>query len=434
MKIEDLHNDLPQKIPVEICDKIQFFLRSNADQQMRFVIFLSQQIDFNIVQKALRATIYNEPIFSYSYKEDNKNAYWQKEEKIDSALLIDLIETDDVLIEVNRFLTLSISPFAFPLVKTRIIRNDSKDVICINMNHTPTDGAGLKKFVKILANNYNNILENPDYTGDANINGDRSVKQVLKSFTFLQKLQFARQGFKQPKRSPSWSFGWNKSDSENKNLISTIKITAETFNKIKVFGKQHNATINDIILSAFIRVFVSTNPKNEKAAKPLIVPVDLRKHIKPGQNTAICSLTGSMICNIGNDIGESYVDTLDKVREEMIFKKSIHAEMNMLSPFLVLSKLMPYGKLKDQTMKRKTPPIPLVTNVGIINSSDINFNNIPVENSYITGAILYGDYFCMGYSTFNNEITFSVGFTGGNLQIQKVNLFLDKLKKELENI
>ncbi len=105
----------------------------------------------------------------------------------------------------------------------------------------------------------------------------------------------------------------------------------------------------------------------------------------------------------------------------MTFKKLMHAEMNMLSPFLVLSRFIPYNKLKEQTMQRKTSPIPLVTNVGIINYPDINFNNIPVEYSYITGAIMHGDYFCMGYSTFNNEITFSVGFTGGDLQMQKVN-------------
>ena len=32
------------------------------------------------------------------------------------------------------------------------------------------------------------------------------------------------------------------------------------------------------------------------------MPADLRKHIKSGHNTAICSLTGSMIVNIGNEI------------------------------------------------------------------------------------------------------------------------------------
>ena len=33
-----------------------------------------------------------------------------------------------------------------------------------------------------------------------------------------------------------------------------------------------------------------------------------------------------------------------------------------------------------------------------------------------------------------NEITFSIGFKGGNLQLQKANKLLNDLKTELENI
>jgi hypothetical protein len=40
----------------------------------------------------------------------------------------------------------------------------------------------------------------------------------------------------------------------------------------------------------------------------------------------------------------------------------------------------------------------------------------------------------MGYSSFNKEITFSIGFTGNDLQIQKAKVFLDSFKAELENI
>jgi len=42
MKIEELHKKLAARIPAEISDQIQFFLRSYADQQMRLVIFLIQ--------------------------------------------------------------------------------------------------------------------------------------------------------------------------------------------------------------------------------------------------------------------------------------------------------------------------------------------------------------------------------------------------------
>jgi NRPS condensation-like uncharacterized protein len=96
--------------------------------------------------------------------------------------------------------------------------------------------------------------------------------------------------------------------------------------------------------------------------------------------------------------------------------------------------MMTYNKLKEKFMTFKMAPIPLVTNVGIINPSDINFDNIPVEYSYMTGAICYGDYFCLAYSTFQKEITFSIGFSGGVIQNQKVKDFLNNIKTELENI
>jgi NRPS condensation-like uncharacterized protein len=435
MNIENLHDNLPKRIHAEISDRIQFFLRSNADQQMRFIIYLSQNIDIDVLRKAFRLTIYTEPIFSYTYKEEKNQVYWQKQEVIDSTALIDLIDNvSDVAAEVNHFLKLTISPFEFPIVKARIIRDRNKDVLCINMNHTPTDGAGLKEFVKILASNYSKLITDPDYTNTANIKGDRSIKQVTKSFTFKQKIQFIKQGFNKPKRAPSWSFNWNKSVDDKQYQFVTTKITSEIFDNIKTFGKLNNATINDLILAAFIRVFVTANHDNLTAAKPIIVPVDLRKFIKPGHKAAICSLTGSLICNIGVDIGPTFKDTLKKVCKEMKYKKEVHAEMHMLAQQLVLSRFVPYAKLKEQIMHHKMPPIPLVTNVGIINSSDINFGGIPLEYSYITGAVCYGDYFCMGYSTFNKEITFSIGFTGGDLQIQKVKAFLDRLRAELENI
>jgi len=81
--------------------------------------------------------------------------------KIDSSLLVDLLETDDNENPViDKFITSTISPFDFPTVWMNIIRSNRKDVLCTNMNHTPTDGSGFKEFVKILSGNYDRLLEN----------------------------------------------------------------------------------------------------------------------------------------------------------------------------------------------------------------------------------------------------------------------------------
>jgi len=435
MNIEDLHKELPAVMHAEISDQIQFFLRTYADQQMRFVISLEQQINFEILKKAMRLTIYAEPVFSYFYKEDTKSAYWQKQEDIDTEQLIDLVEAKSGSEnEINNFLTLEIPPFSFPIVKARVIRNGQKDILCINMNHTPTDGAGLKEFAKQLASIYTNLITNREFKVNPEFNGVRSLKQVTDHFTFFQKLKFAREGFRSPKRGFTWSFDWTRTGKETRKFITSIKIGSDSFDRIKAYSKLNNVTINDIVLAAFIRSFEPTNMTNHYAAKPVIVPVDLRKYVKPETRSSICSLTGSLICNIGRVAGISFKDTLMKVRDEMIKKKEAHAEMNRISQISILSKFIPYNKLKEQLMNLKMPPIPLVTNIGIINRADVNFGNIKVEDAFVTGAISFEDYFSMGFSTFQNVITFSIGYSGGDEQEQKVKDFLNALKTELERI
>ncbi|MBP1640506.1 MAG: hypothetical protein H6Q17_2089 [Bacteroidetes bacterium] len=277
MTIENLHNELPDRLKAETCDTIQFFLRSNADQQMRFVIHLGGLLDFEVLKKAVRLTIYQEPIFSYTYQEDSNGAYWQKQREIDSALLVDCVDViEDEQREIDKFITQASSPFDFPLVKIRLIRCKQKDVLCINMNHTPTDGAGLKEFARILSENYNGLLENPEYASRPNIGGDRGIKQVTDRFTFPQKIRFTMQGLKKPKKNPSWSFNWKKANSVNSNQFVTTKISSETFLRIKTFGKCNGYTVNDIVLAAFIRSFVRARQGNENVSKPLIIPVDLR--------------------------------------------------------------------------------------------------------------------------------------------------------------
>ncbi len=299
---------------------------------------------------------------------------------------------------------------------------------------TPTDGSGLKIFVKILASIYTNLKKNPEYIVKCNINGDRSLKQVMNHFSLFQKAGFIKQGLKPTEKVQSWSFGWNRTDIDNQKYFSTTRIAPDSFNRIKEYGKLKGATVNDVILAAFIRTFVKTNNNNENSVKPVIVPIDLRKYINPAHNTAICSLTSSLRCNIGRETRKSFDETLFMVRDQMALKKKLHAEMNLLSPILILSRFMKYNKLKEKFMTFKMAPIPLVTNGGIINVSDINFDNIPVDYSYLTGAICYGDYFCLAYSTFQKEITLSIGFIGGVNQNQKVKDFLNNIKVELDSI
>ena len=153
-------------------------------------------------------------------------------------MLIDLVEADsDPEIEISAFLTTEIRPFSFPIVRARVIRGKQKDILCINMNHTPTDGAGLKQFTKKLALTYTNLIKNQDFEVKPNLRGDRSLKQVTDNFSFLQKIKFTHEGFRSPKRGLTWSFDWTRTNDNDLKFISTMKIDSGIFDRIKVFFK-----------------------------------------------------------------------------------------------------------------------------------------------------------------------------------------------------
>lgn len=435
MNIEELHKQLPDRIRTEVSDQIQFFLRSDADQQMRFIIHFGKHIEFDILKRAIRLTILAQPVFSCFYNEDKETAWWQKQEEIDPSLLIDIVETKaDIRIEITNFLTIEIQPFCFPIVRARVIRNAGKDVLCINMNHTPSDGSGLKEFVRILASIYTELIINPEFVMKPRINADRSLRQVNINFNSIQRLKFIREGFRSPKRGLSWSFDWVRTNDEARKLIAMIKIGSSGFERIKEYSRANNATINDVVLAGFIRTFVTTNKRNRIAGKPVIVLSDLRKYIVKKNNSGICNLMGSIMCNIGREIGTTFKETLYKVRDEMNSQKQKHSDMYALSSISVISAFMSYYKLKENYVNHKMPPVPLVSNIGLIYPDEINFDNIPVEDAFITGTISLGDFFCMAYSTFHKEMTFSIGYIGGKIQDQKVDDFLSRFKTELENI
>jgi hypothetical protein len=69
---------------------------------------------------------------------------------------------------------------------------------------------------------------------------------------------------------------------------------------------------------------------------------------------------------------------LAEISDQIQFFLRNYTEMNRILQISVLSKFIPYNKLKEKLMSLKMPPVQLVTNVGIIDQTDINFNGIPL--------------------------------------------------------
>ena len=103
--------------------------------------------------------------------------------------MCEITETTNVDQEIRRFLSIPIDPFEDPLAHMQVFRSE-RDTLCIRLNHLAGDGAGLKDYAYLLASIYTRLAHEPGYVPIPNLGGSRSLRQVSRRFSFLDKLKY----------------------------------------------------------------------------------------------------------------------------------------------------------------------------------------------------------------------------------------------------
>jgi NRPS condensation-like uncharacterized protein len=288
-----------------------------------------------------------------------------------------------------------------------------------------SDGVGFKEYLYMLSSIYSNLKNNPNYVLDIKI-GSRSTNQIFKNFNISDKLKILLTSAKLSKYDSGVIFPLEGDDSNPFILIR--KIPRERFLLMRTYTKTNNATINDVLLSAYIRALYKVL-KIKYLALPC--PVNLRRYIPNGKSEGICNLTSNMICEIGYEIGQTYEETILKVKNSMDSEKD---NLSCLKGPLILEmafSILPYKKAKQIISKSFNNPTIAMTNIGIIDKNKLVFDGLNIKDTFICGSIKYKPYFQIAITTFDNEITLSINFCGTEGDKIKITEFLATFDNEL---
>jgi NRPS condensation-like uncharacterized protein len=430
MNLEERFANAPNNIKIEFSDAIQFFLRTNADQQMRAVIRLERRLDFQALRRAAKIAIINEIMLCYYYVETDKGAIWQKTDSIDFDEIAVLIECANDYQEVlESALIEEIDPFSFPLVKLSVIRRYNDDTLVININHTIADAQGFKSFIRALIDAYNDVV----FEKDISLPGafrERSIENIVNQIDDKTKGEILMNA-KTPSENKDYaSINWADVSDDNKNRFAFTNIEPELFEKIKMFCKANNATINDYLVTAFARTINSIDENSEKE-KAIIMPVDLRKYDNSNVNRELCSVVSSVILKLGVDLGDSFLESLSKVKHALDGYKANRSDLAMIVSSDAMFQHLPYKAVKQIMESQVASPMPLITNLGIIDDETIKFKDNQILDAFLTGVVSKNKHFCMAFSTFKNQITFSIGYNGGDMQKEKIDSFLKNYIEEV---
>ena len=308
-----------------------------------------------------------------------------------------------------------------------IMRCVESDSLCIVMNHMVSDGVGFKEYLYMLSSIYSHFKSDPNYRLDIKM-GSRSTNQIFKNFNILDKFKILLTSGKLSKYDSGVIFPL---EGDNSNpFIIVRKISREKFRRMRTYAKINNATINDALLSAYIRALYKVLKINHLA---LPCPVNLRRYILNGKSEGICNLTSNMICEIEYEIGETYEETLLKVKKSMDSEKD---NFSCLKGPLILEmafSILPYKKAKQIISKSFNNPTLAMTNIGIIDKNKLVFDGLNIKDTFICGSIKYKPYFQIAITTFDNEITLSINFCGTDGDKIKITEFLKTFDNELRH-
>lgn len=397
---------------------MQYFYKSEGLPRIKFFIQLEDHIDEKLLREAVNLSIDAVPLINCVF--DEEEFIW-KQANFNANDIVNVVDEND-----NKWFTTELDSTHEPQLKIIVLRQSTHDKLLFIINHMITDGCGFKNYMYLLCDLYNKCEKDECCKFNYKDFRKQSLRQISGNFSLYKKwkILFSKLNVSMPPESFKFAL---KGDSHNA-VVLTRNIERDNFDNIKKYAKHKGASINDMIITAYMREIYRRLGTSDIT---IPCPVDLRKFKKKKQIFGICNLTGLYNCTVRMSDSEAFDETLDKVTEQMNAQKSSTACMKLPMLLNIIYNVVPLRILIKKFSNMRMTPFITYTNLGIIDDRRLYFGNHNIESAYITTAIKKNPYFQLSVSTFKDRCTLSVSLFAAEEDVKLVNDILDNIKNEL---
>lgn len=413
----------------------------NASYQVQLVLKLDGRLSFRKLREAVLLSVDAEPVLGCRFVE-GEIPYWKRISKINEVNFCSMENTDDPDQAVKKFLNSPLDMDRDPMVKVRLIRTAQRDTVCIKINHACCDGTGAKEYVNLLAEIYSNIT-----SGDGlfiPIPGRRGRIDQDRLFNEL--------GIKDPDSAwipgsdittPTWNFPW-KHGSSSCTSSEICRLPGNMLKDMKAYGRERDATINDLILTAYYRTMLSMGQPEYGTPMEIPITIDLRRYLPDKKTEAIRNFSGSVSTKLSMFEDEPFADTLSRV---VVMMNEIKNGTPGLQSAIGLERLekisfwetLAYYQVLTQYINKTSQCIPYagnkcvptLSNLGLLSDSPIRFGDSTVADACLIPPAVRAPGFLLVVGTYNGVITFTGSYYEGAASGKDIRKLLGKIRDEL---
>ena len=402
-----------------------------SDCQMHLVIQFDTQLDEEIVQEATYQVTQAVPILGCRFIEDGIKACFSMPTPIGKNIFFDMLQTETTENDIREFIAAPPESLHSNLWHVRLFRARTNDILCIKLNHTCSDAAGLLKIYHLLAASYTRLSKGTTEPVQATYT-DRAAIPFLHNLG----IEDPRQAWKPqpPIKDDSMVFPHKG----NRNLVPsfcTKLLPSATFKKMKTYGITHGATINDLLLTAFYRaLFKITECENNHVGR-ISVSIDLRSQMPSHEHRIAANTSAAFTAATEYIEHETFQDTLQRVSSMMSDLKKTHAEIPIaaimetfgLMPFSAVRQMM--ASMREIALDNKFVSITL-SNVGKI-TPEIFADSSPVD-AYFIGPAMFTPGLMLTASGYADTLMLAVNYFSSDIEEDIVQILLNEIAYDLE--
>lgn len=427
--------DDPDTLPANGHDIYNYVARYKlANFQIQAVMKLDGQIDFGRLSRAVRLSVDAQPVFGCRFME-NEPPYWKRLKNIDIEEFCDMVETENPDEAIQFFLDSPLDMDHDPMVKVRLIRSGQCDTLCVKNNHACCDGAGTKEYIQLLSEIYS-VFEH-DY-------GTFTAKPVKRGRKDQDRL-FNKLGIIDPEREwipgseitrATWPFPWSQVQSD-KTHISVCSLPEGLLDEMTNYSKAMNATINDLILTAYYRAMSKTGQPIYDEPMEIPLTIDLRRYLPDQKTEVIRNFSGSEFTRLKLLPDESFIETLSRIAPMMNAIKNNRPGLQSAIGLERIEKMAFNETLAYYRMVSQWPNTcgdkcaPVLSNLGHITKSLLKFGESTVTEAYIVPPVVRAPGFLLMVSTYNGIITLAAGIYEASIPQETIHALLNNIKNEL---
>ncbi len=425
---------IPDRLPPRTEDIALHTMARLSVPQIHGVIELEGALDSDRLRRALRLLLDAEPVLGCRFVPRWLFPYWQRlaPAELDAAELLQ--ETDAAATEPD-FLGDDLPADTGPRLAALLIHDDETDRLVLKVHHQAAAAGGVKELLYRLAAIYRALADDPDHTPIPR-SGSRSLMQIYRPlmpgavFGLLWRMATDLWDAFWPPRHLQLPMG---ATMEGPPRFATLHIGPDRVAAIRADAP--DATLNDLMLAGVARALARQAGPEGWDTLRIWGTVDLRRYLPDRQADGLCNLSGFMYVNIGRVIGDTYSDTVARVKATVDRIKGLWPGLGYpIGSWLGMGPV-PLGLIDAMAgtvgalFLPHMPPV--LTNMGAIDEAALDFGEPAVRHARLVVPTSFAPGLIMGVSGFRGGVDFSMGHFCSALPPDQAAALLDAIDAEL---